>query len=340
MGMKAAVVAVAWRGELAESRHFGSVAVVDGEGRLLKSCGDPERMTFLRSAAKPFQVLPLFETGAYDAFGFTLDEIAVMCGSHSGEDMHVARVNSVLQKIGLSEEYLKCGVHPPFHKPTAQRLQAAGEKISPARNACSGKHACMLAIARYQGWDLESYMELSHPVQQLMLKTVAELTRFPAEQIITGLDTCGVPVFAVPLRNMAIGYANLASVGARTAARRRGIELIQEAMARYPELVAGTGRFTSALLKAAQGGLVAKDGGESSFGVGVLSSGLGIAVKIEDGADRALAPVVMEALDELKVLDEGAAGALSGFKVREIKTFAGIPAGRVAAVRLFQEGCP
>ncbi|MGI6604818.1 MAG: asparaginase [bacterium] len=334
--MKSQVVTVVYRGDFPESRHSGSIAVVDRTGEMLAAYGDPERMTFLRSAAKPFQVLPLFETGAYERYGFSLPEIAVMAGSHSGEDMHAEQVMSILNKIGLSEEFLQCGVQPPFHRPTAQRLKAAGGKISPLRNACSGKHACMLAIVCHMGWDLDSYMEINHPVQQLMLKTVAELMEFPVEAIKIGIDTCGVPVFAIPLRNMALGYSRLAQADSFSGKRRQGIELIQQAMAKYPELIAGTGRFTTELLQATQG-LVAKDGGESSFGVGVLSSGLGIALKIEDGADRAMAPAVMETLEELAVLTPAQVAALQRYKVREIKTYGGVVAGRIEPVKYFAQ---
>ncbi|HHY92104.1 MAG TPA: asparaginase [Firmicutes bacterium] len=333
--MQPEVVAVAYRGEWEESRHFGSIAVVDAQGELLYSRGDPERLTFLRSAAKPFQVLPLLETGAAAAFGFTLDEVAVMCGSHSGEDQHVERVLSILQKVGLTETDLKCGTQVPFHKPTAQRLVHAGEKPGPARNACSGKHAAMLALCRHQGWPLEGYLELEHPVQQLMLHTVADLTGYPAEQIRTGRDTCGVPVFAVPLKHMAWGYARLARAEHFRGERRQAIATIQRAMAQCPELVAGTGRFTTALLQTTGGRLVAKDGAEACFGIGVIPRGIGLAVKIEDGSDRALAPVVLEALLELNLIDADARQALRPFHRRVIKTWSGVTAGHLSPVRLF-----
>jgi L-asparaginase II len=330
------VLAIAYREGLEESRHFGSVVVVDKTGKILFSRGNPDRVTFLRSAAKPLQVLPLFDTSAAENLNITLDEVAVMCGSHSGEDMHADRVNSILTKAGLCENNLLCGVHSPFHKPTAERLRQANEIIGPVRNACSGKHSCMLAITQNMKWPVETYMELAHPVQQLMLKTVAEMSEFPARFIGTGLDACGVPVFAVPLKNMALAYANLASADKFTGSRRKGIEQIQKAMAEYPELIAGTKRFTSELLKAAGGRFVAKDGSESSFGVGVIPEGIGIAVKIEDGSDRALGAVVMEVLKELNLLDENMSEQLSKFKKRVIKTWGGVVAGEIAPVQLFK----
>jgi L-asparaginase II len=329
------VVAVAYRGNLAESRHYGSIAVVDINEKVLYSRGDAERMTFLRSAAKPFQVLPLFTMGAYDKYRFSLDEVAVMCGSHSGQDMHVERVQSILNKIGLTKEALQCGVHRPFHRQTAQRLAAAGEPISPLRNACSGKHACMLAISCSQGWEIDNYMDIEHPVQQLMLQTIAEITEFPAGEIGLGLDTCGVPVFAVPLAKMALAYAKLAFIKSASATQRRGMETIVEAMITYPELVAGTGRFTSTLIAAGEKTFIAKDGGESSFGIGFVNQGLGIAVKIEDGGDRALAPTVTRVLAELKLLPQEAA-ELTRYLERPIKTFGGVLAGTIKAVPLFR----
>lgn len=329
------VLAIAYRGELEESRHYGSVAVVDKAGKLLFSRGNPERFTFLRSAAKPFQVLPLFDTGAYEKYGFTRDEIAVMCGSHSGENMHVQRVNSILGKVGLTESDLQCGIHPPFHRPTAESLLKSGEKIGPIRNTCSGKHACMLAITRFREYDLNTYMELNHPTQQLMLQAVAHMTEFPAEFIGTGLDTCGVPVFAVPLRHMAQGYANLASPQKYSGSRRRGIEEIQRAMVEYPELVAGTKRFTTDLLKVLGSKIIAKDGAESVFGIGIVPYGIGIAIKIEDGSERALAAVVMEVLKELHILDKDLLDPLSRYTTRTIKTWSGVVAGKIAPVRLF-----
>ncbi|HKM39359.1 MAG TPA: asparaginase [bacterium] len=328
-------VATLYRGGLVESRHYGSIAVVDLNGRLLYSHGDAERMTFLRSAAKPFQVLPLFAVGAQNKYDFSLSEIAVMCGSHSGQDMHVEHVKSILAKIGLTEAALQCGLQRPFHRETARRLAAAGKTISPLRNACSGKHACMLAIAQFQGWEIGDYMEIKHPLQQLMLKTIAALTEFPLKNIGIGLDTCGVPVFALPLANMARAYAKLGRKKGATAAEEWGMETIVAAMTTHPELVAGTDRFTTKLIAAAGGALIAKDGGESSFGIGFTEQGLGIALKIEDGSGRALAPTVLQILHQLKLLPPETLTTLASYRELPLRTFGGILAGSVKAEQLF-----
>ena len=193
----------------------------------------------------------------------------------------------------------------------------------------------MLAISSHKNWDYHTYMELDHPVQQLMQQTVADLTEYPKDFIGTGLDTCGVPVFAVPLKNMALGYANLASSNKFSGLRQEAILKIQEAMRLHPQLIAGTKRFTTDLLKASGNNFVAKDGAESSFGIGIISQGLGIAVKIEDGSDRALATVVMKVLEELNLLDSDAVEQLKKYRTRMIKTWGGLNAGRIEAVKLF-----
>ena len=329
------VLAIAYRGDMEESRHYGSVVVVDSDGNILFSRGDANRFTFLRSAAKPFQVLPLFDTGTFEHYGFTQEEIAVMCGSHSGEDMHVEKVISILDKIGLAEDSLQCGVHTPFHRPTAKRLLLSGETLSPTRNTCSGKHACMLAITQFNGHDINTYMEQTHPVQKLMLSTVAEMTQFPAQSVGIGTDTCGVPVFAVPLKNMALGYANLAKADKYSGNRRDGIFKIKQSMSKYPNLVAGTGRFTTDLLKVMGTKVIAKDGAEASFGMGILQEDIGIAVKIEDGSNRALSAVVLEVLNELNLLDNDTKQKLSKYMLRRVKTWNGETIGKIVPVKLF-----
>lgn len=329
------VVARVYRGNMVESSHYGSVVVVNQGGEILYSAGEPARLTYLRSGAKPLQVLPLFTSGAAGAYKFSLPQVAVMCASHSGQPVHQEQVVAILERVGLTEDQLQCGVHRPFHRPTAQALAAAGEKPGPRHNACSGKHACMLAISRYKGWDISSYTRLEHPVQQEMLAAVARLTGVALEDIITGLDTCGVPVFAVPLYNIALSYAKLARPEGEKGSWREGMEAIAAAMARYPELLAGEGRFTTALLEACAGKIVAKDGAEALFCLGIPDRGWGIAVKIEDGSDRALAPVVIQLLRELGLLPGDLPPALARFAQPELYTHQGEVAGRIVPVKLF-----
>lgn len=178
------------RGGYAESLHRGSIAVVDNRGTLLDHVGDPDFSTFLRSCAKPFQALPVLESGAADHFQFTPAELACMCGSLNGQDYQVQAVSGILSKIGLSEDDLQCGIHPPLHRPTARQLEEEGKKPRPIHHNCAGKHAGMLAVCVYYGWPTETYPRIENPVQQSILETVSRMTEIPREEVKIGIDGC------------------------------------------------------------------------------------------------------------------------------------------------------
>ena len=197
------------RGGLVEIRHRGVIAIVDSDGTVRRSIGDTEQYVFLRSSAKPLQVIPLIETGTADHFGFTERELAVMMASHNGEAFHVETVRSILDKIGLDEGALQCGVHAPGHKPTARELWRRGEKPTAVHNNCSGKHSGMLALAVRQGHPLDDYTSLDHPVQVQIRAAVADFVGLRPEQIEVAIDGCGVPVFGCPMWRAAHGYARL-----------------------------------------------------------------------------------------------------------------------------------
>jgi L-asparaginase II len=306
MSDKSATVNVL-RGAVVESRHRIHCAVVDAGGTLRASAGDPELVTFFRSAAKPFQAIPLVEDGAVDRFGLTPEELALCCGSHSGEPRHLKVAESILEKIGLDGEALACGPHPPFHGPTRRDL--ADEGLEPLRlhNNCSGKHAGMMALARVHGWDPTGYHRLEHPVQERMLAEVARWAGLPYEAIAQGTDGCGVVCFGLPLRNMALAYARLAS-----AARHQDgapAEIVR-AMIRHPHMVAGEGRLCTALMRLSEGRLFAKLGAEGLYCVGVPGAELGIAIKIECGSRRAVDPAVLSVLRILDLISEDDLGVL------------------------------
>lgn len=331
-GFRPAVVV--YRGDHPESVHRASIAVVDPEGRLVRAFGDPGAMVFLRSAAKPFQAMALVESGAFEAFGLSLEELAVVCGSHGGEDFHADAVLSILSKCGLGEDRLRCGVVPPLHRPTASRMAKEGKSPTPSRNPCSGKHAGMLCVCRHLGFEVEGYERSSHPVQRMSLRIVSEVTDHPEEEVWTALDGCGVPVFGVPLRKMALAYARLARP--ESSPRHEGsLKLVRRAMLENPLMVAGSGRFTTRLIEVSGKTLVAKDGAEGVFGVGHLPSGLGLAVKVEDGSDRALSAVVLKALSELELLPPEAIEDLGSLLKPPVKTASGEVAGRIEALDLF-----
>jgi L-asparaginase II len=292
------VVAV-WRGDLVESVHHGRYVVRDARAETLDSLGDSAGYVHLRSSAKPFQALPLVFSGAADAFGLTSEELAVACASHSAEPRHLAAVRSILRKSGLSEDDLQNGIHPPMHVPTAARLARNGEQPRHVHGNCSGKHAGMLAVCVHAGWDPAGYRDADGPLQKLVRRTVAKLCGMDPEEVRVAGDGCGVPVFALPLENLALGFARLAAGGAEDFPEDllEAVSRIREAMREYPGMVAGTGRFDTRLMKGT--GLIAKSGAEGIFAVASpVEPSWGLALKISDGASRAVAPAVLAPLAE------------------------------------------
>jgi L-asparaginase II len=298
------------RGGHAESFHRGSIAVVDREGTLLDYVGDPNFPTFLRSCAKPLQALPVVESGAADRFRFTPAELACMCGSLNGQDYQVQAVLSILGKVGLSEDHLVCGVHAPTHRPTARELEHEGKKPRPIHNNCAGKHAAMLALCVFYGWPTEGYPKPDHPVQQLILNKISEMTEVLQQEIRIGIDGCGVPVFALPLRNLALAFAKMAITlnpgGAAISDSASGIHRLMKAALAHPEMIAGDQRICTDIMRAVPGKVLAKTGAEGSYGLSLMGKGIGVAIKIEDGNTRALNPVVVEVLRQQGILQEEA----------------------------------
>jgi L-asparaginase II len=337
-----------WRANILECIQSGAIAVADSDGNLHGSVGDPELVTYLRSSAKPFQVLPFVEAGGVEHFGLTQQELAILCASHDGTDQHIAVLQSIQKKIGVSELNLQCGVHPPFSKSTQRELILRGEEPSPNRHNCSGKHTGMLAMAVMQGWPLQDYLEPGHPLQKLILKTFGEMTGVPVEAIAQGTDGCSAPVFAIPLLNAAIGFARLADPIGLSPARAEACRKITSAMTAYPEMVAGPGGFDTCLMQTGAGKIVAKSGAEGFLALGLLpgacgkeSHALGITIKIMDGdtggsfrpgADtnegRARPIVALEVLRQLGALSPGQLEKMAGFYSRPQTNWRGIEVGR------------
>jgi len=315
------------RGAIVESRHRGHIAVVDGDGQLVASLGSPDTVTYMRSSAKPHQAIPLVSSGAAARYGFTDRELAVACGSHSGEAVHAETVAGMLGKIGLPSDALKCGIHEPFDRRTAERLRASGEPPDILQNNCSGKHTGMLALALHLGAPTETYDRPDNPVQQAILRAVSGFSGLPAEEVAAGIDGCGVPVYGLPVRSMALMYARLvAPADDFEEAWRAASARLVAAITAHPEMVGGTvERFDTELMHAAQGRLVSKVGAEGVYTAAVLPCaewprGLGVAFKIEDGEDRRARPTVaVETLRQLGVLRAGALEAVrpySSFPIR------------------------
>ena len=281
------------RGELVESVHRVSVAVTDANGTLVAEAGDPALVTYWRSAAKPFQALPLLQDGAAEAFGLTDEELALACASHSSEPVHLALTDRFLDRIGASESDLACGPHTPLGAAVAETAARSGAPITPRWSNCSGKHAGMLALARHHGWPTAGYERLGHPVQDRIVAEVERWTGVPRDELGYGVDGCTAVCFALPLTAMATAYARFGASADPHAARLRG------AMMAHPALIAGSGRFCTELMAAWPGGVIAKIGAEGVYSAALPGAGLGVAVKVEDGDMRSAPGALLSVLQSV-----------------------------------------
>lgn len=322
------------RGGRTESAHRGSVAVVDEEGRLVASCGDPALSIYLRSAAKPFQAMPLLAAGGEEAFRLGDDEIALMCASHGGEPRHVRVARRILERGGFRITDLACGAHLPMHEASARALLARGEKATALHNNCSGKHGGLLLACRLLGLDPRGYEAASHPLQAAILSCVAEFTG--ALEIGLAVDGCSLPVFLLPLSGLAAAYARLVSPRwhGETPAGVPG--RIVRAMSSSPGMVAGRERFTTDFLEAGRGAWIGKEGAEGVYAIGLKprrkgERSLGIAFKIEDGSSRARDAVTLQILERLGRLKRAALESLAPWRRPIVRSVRGQEVGQVQA---------
>jgi L-asparaginase II len=335
------------RGQIVESIHYGSFAIVDSTGRMLASHGDPQTIAFLRSSAKPFQVLPFVERGGVEHFGFTQRELSLACASHEGSDMHVQAVTALQKKIGIEEGNLQCGSHMPGDVDELKRLIVGDIHPHTNHNNCSGKHTAMLACAKLHGLPLENYLDINHPIQQDILASFAEMCLFPLNEIQLGVDGCSAPNFALPLYNAALGFARYCDPRELTEARAAACRKVTSAMTAHPEMMSGFGEFDEQLMKAGEGRIVTKRGAEGYQIVGLMpgvlgpdSPGVGIALKVSDGdasrmddnlasSNRVRPAVVIEILRQLGVLSSKQEQALAGFgPVKSIRNHREIVTGQ------------
>ncbi|HEY8623521.1 MAG TPA: asparaginase, partial [Casimicrobiaceae bacterium] len=302
------------RGNATESVHYGSVAVVDAQGRLLFSAGDPEFLTTTRSALKPLQALPLVAGGGVESFGFSAPQVALLCASHSGEPRHVEAVADMLSRIGCLPEQLLCGVHPPLYYAAHDEPPPAGAKFSTLHHNCSGKHSGMLAYCRQWSLPLDDYVAFDHPLQQAIRTAVAHLTGVVEHDLVGGVDGCSAPNYAVPLSRLAYAYARLA--GEREDPRYgMAPAKLAQAMRAHPEMVSGEKRNDLTLMRAGRGAWVTKVGAEGVQALGVRAKGWGVAIKVVDGNARGLHPATVAVLDQLGLLDDAQRAELSALSL-------------------------
>jgi len=319
------------RGPLVENVIRGFIVAIDPAGHLFAHLGDAERVCYMRSAAKPLQAASAVERGVMEAFSLTQEELAIMCGSHNGEDFHVRTVASILKKIGLEESDLQCGADYSFNLAIREKRLAIGEGKRSIYNNCSGKHAAMLALCVKEGFDVEKYYQPEHPVQQIILQGISEYTGIAEEDIVIGVDGCGVPVFAVPLYNMALAYMRLANPYLLPEYKQKAAARITSAMTSYPQMVAGTGEFCSTLMEVTNGRIIGKLGADGVYCSAVIDGEVAIAVKIEDGNMPALAPVVLRTYRRLDMLTNQEYQKLKHFAVKEVFNCRGEKVGELKA---------
>ena len=316
-----------FRGEVEESRHRGSIVEVAADGTVRRLLGDPETIVNLRSVAKPFGLVSLVEAGGVGEFDLSSAELAIMAGSHSGEDLHVRTLQAVFRRAGVSQQLLGCGSEgAPLDALTSARLARDGEKPSPVRHMCSGQHASILLLCRINGWPLDEYWLPEHPVQRLYSATIARAFSTTPESLIQATDSCGVPTYAFRLHEVARAFAMLADPAAISKKDSRSgladaLCLIRDAMLEHPEMVAGSrDRLDTSAMKALPGRLISKGGAEGLRGIAVMAGpGCpmpgGVAIKIEDGGgySRASSAAAVETLHQIGILDGAALRALGRY---------------------------
>lgn len=328
------------RGGITESVHRVSCAVVDAGGQVLAHAGDPGLRTFWRSAAKPFQALPAVEDGAADHFGFDSRHLALACASHSSEAAHVELAREMLGLVGCEEADLACGPHVPLSAEVAAKAARGEVTLTPAWSNCSGKHSAMLARLQHHGWPVVGYERAGHPLQQRILATVARWAGVPEGAIGLGVDGCTTVCFALPLRNMAVAYARLVSSDDAAASR------VCAAMLAHPWLLGGTGRACTDIMQQVPGRLLAKIGADGIYSAALVRSGIGIALKVEDGDLRvtpaALLGVLAEVTRRWEPDLEGplAAASLAGHARPEVVNTRGEQVGEVRVAGRLQFGAP
>lgn len=272
-----------WRADVLESFHRGVICMVDGDGKVIFEAGDTGQVCYPRSALKLFQILPLLESGAVDEFGFTMEEIAIMVGSHNGEAEHLRVVESILKKIGMPSKALQCGAQYPTLTEDRNALIKADKEPNDLHNNCSGKHAGFLAWCIYGGFETEGYLETSHPLHKAILDVTAEMHEYPAEKMTVGLDGCSAPIFSLPVYNQAVGFKNLLNAERFGEKRKQSCDIVIKAMTEYPFMVAGHKRYCTELMQVCGSRVFGKTGADGVYSLGFIEEKIGCTIKIDDG---------------------------------------------------------
>ena len=316
-----------------ENIHRGDAAAVNCAGKIVASVGNAYLPMFWRSAAKPFQALPFVKNGGMERYGITDEELALLVSSHSGEENHVALVREILSKLGLDESVLDCGVVRPMSGKAFKKIVAAGEKVLPVHNPCSGKHSQIIALAMMLGIPYEGYTKPDHEAQKIIFRHVAMASRMDENKLEIGIDGCGVPVFYLPIYNMSLAYARLSTPklgdwGEYELAATK----IRDAMGKYPQVLSGTGRIDLAVSEVTHGRIIAKIGADAVYCLAVRDGDLGITFKIEDGSYAAVTPMTIAVLKKFDLLTREEADELDKIFPPVLKNHRGEIIGTIEAV--------
>lgn len=324
------------RGGIVESVHNAAAAVVDHEGRLVASFGDPHYVTFSRSSLKPLQALATVMRGFPEKLGLTDRHLALACASHSGEPMHTQAAQEILDAVGASVSDLQCGVHIPLYLKAENGDIPPKDHFTAIHSNCSGKHSTMLALSRILNAPFPDYLNPTGPVQTLIRQCIVEMIGVEPARLQLGVDGCSAPNYAMPLSALATGFARYAWASSQSLESlnetQRATARIARAMMAYPEMVSGTGRFDLQLATAAGQTLFSKSGAEAVVCVGIVTKGWGVALKIGDGAGRAIPPLMASILDQLGVLDQSAKNRLESVAYPKLKNVRGLEVGTARAI--------
>lgn len=288
-----------------ESFHRGAIAIVDASGRSIAGIGDVDHAICPRSALKPLQALAFLESGALDEFDLGSQEVALSTASHNGEPVHVQAVANWLKKIDCTIDQLECGAHLPFYEPGAHDILRQGKAPTALHNNCSGKHAGFMSLARVMGVDVTGYTDEAHPVQQRVASIISEMVGLDVTSARVGADGCAAPNYAIPLKALAHGLARMARTESLVPLRASAVTTLLSAVEAHPHLIAGTGRPCTILTEHLTAGGLVKSGAEGVYGAVLSGLGIGVAVKVDDGASRAAATIITNVLDRLGALDRG-----------------------------------
>lgn len=323
-----------YRAGILESFHRGVVCVVDENHQVVFEKGNIHQIGYPRSAMKLIQVLPLIELGGIEKFGFNLEEIALMCGSHNAEPEHIRVLYQILEKIDCTPSDLNCGAQSPTSKKAAETLLLNHEKPGQIHNNCSGKHAGMLALCKLTDSPIHGYLDFSHPIQQLILKAVEDLYEYPKSQMVAALDGCSAPIYSLPVLNQAIAYQNLNGNRSFSIERNKALEIIRNAVSTFPFMVAGSKRYCTDMMQITAPKVIGKTGAEGIFCMSFTEKKWGVCIKIDDGKMQPQYHVAQKILEESGQFSNETLLVLNHYCNTPLYNFNKLRTGEITAVQL------